>query len=86
MAIKNNPEWTEKDFAKATKFKRGTSLAEATKVMVAKRGRPTHGERAKVPLSLRIDPLVLEAYKGTGDGWQGRMNEVLERGAKRLSK
>jgi uncharacterized protein (DUF4415 family) len=83
MPRKDNPEWTKEDFAKATRFKRGVSLEEATKVMVAKRGRPKL-LRPKVLLTLRIDPDVLDAYKETGEGWQARMNEALAKAAKRI--
>jgi uncharacterized protein (DUF4415 family) len=38
----------------------------------------------KKPVTIRIDPDVLNIYKATGSGWQSRMNEVLKRGAKTL--
>jgi BrnA antitoxin of type II toxin-antitoxin system len=31
----------------------------------------------KLMISLRVDRDVLEAYRATGKGWQGRMNETL---------
>jgi uncharacterized protein (DUF4415 family) len=40
-------------------------------------GRPK-AEIAKVPVSIRLDPEVLAAFKETGAGWQTRMNEVLK--------
>lgn len=49
------------------------------------RGRPK-AERKKVPISLRVDPDTLDRFKATGDGWQARMNEALDRAAKRLEK
>ena len=39
-------------------------------------GRPK-AERTKVPVTMRLDPDVLEFYKATGPGWQTRMGEVL---------
>lgn len=42
------------------------------------RGRPK-SESPKVLQSLRLDPVVLEAFKATGAGWQTRINEVLRR-------
>lgn len=43
------------------------------------RGRPK-SENAKVNLTLRLDPRLVEAYKATGPGWQTRMQEVLAKG------
>lgn len=40
------------------------------------RGRPRL-PGAKVNLTLRIDPDLLEAYRGMGDGWQVRMHDAL---------
>jgi uncharacterized protein (DUF4415 family) len=45
--------------------------------------RPTHGA-PKVPISIRINPATLDAFRATGPGWQGRMNEVLDRAAATL--
>ena len=47
------------------------------------RGRPK-AARTKVPISLRIDPDTLEKFKATGNGWQARMNEALDRAAEKL--
>ncbi|WP_267427675.1 BrnA antitoxin family protein [Methylobacterium sp. GC_Met_2] len=43
------------------------------------RGRPRRVD-AKVNLTLRIDPALLDAYRATGDGWQVRMHEALAEG------
>jgi uncharacterized protein (DUF4415 family) len=40
-------------------------------------------ENKGVPLTLRVDPDVLAAYKATGPGWEARMNAALARGAPR---
>jgi len=37
-----------------------------------KQKRPT-----KVPVSIRLDPDVVEYFRSTGEGWQSRINEVL---------
>jgi uncharacterized protein (DUF4415 family) len=47
--------------------------------LLPKRGRPKM-PNAKVNLTLRIDPQVLEGYRATGDGWQVRMHEDLQAG------
>jgi len=62
----DNPEWTPQDFAAS---KPG---AEAFR-----RYRGTQRAPRKQMISLRVDPTVLEAYKVSGKGWQGRMNQTL---------
>lgn len=42
------------------------------------RGRPKT-DTGKVPVSLRLDPDVVEAWKATGIGWQTRINEALRK-------
>jgi uncharacterized protein (DUF4415 family) len=50
--------------------------------MVTKRprGRPKLQE-TKVPVTLRLDRAIVEAFKAEGSGWQTRMNEALKRAA-----
>ena len=42
-------------------------------------GRPK-SDVTQVPVTLRVDPDTLAAYKATGAGWQTRMNEALRKG------
>ena len=42
----------------------------------SKRG-PKPSGNAKRLISLRLDPEVIDGFKATGAGWQGRMNDVL---------
>ncbi len=42
-----------------------------------KRGRPALTGVTKEQITLRLDPAVIDGFKATGPGWQGRMNEVL---------
>lgn len=44
---------------------------------LVKRGRPRADVR-KVQLTVRYDAEVVEAFRATGKGWQGRMNEALK--------
>ncbi|TNC04553.1 BrnA antitoxin family protein [Methylobacterium terricola] len=46
-------------------------------------GRPKAAIK-RVPISLRVEPEVLEAFKAAGPGWQTRMNEALAEAARRL--
>ncbi len=80
--IANDPdtfEATAEDFAraKAAKDVLPASVYEA----VRRRGqRGPQKAPKKVPVSLRVDQDVLDAYAATGKGYQARMNEVLRRG------
>ena len=49
-----------------------TGLAAALK----KRGRPV-GSGSKEQVAIRFDRDVLSAFRGTGPGWQTRMNDAL---------
>ena len=44
------------------------------------RGRPK-AEITKKSVTLRLDPDVLEIFRATGKGWQGRMNAALRKAA-----
>jgi|SRR5450830_159098 uncharacterized protein (DUF4415 family) len=44
-------------------------------------GRPA-GSGAKVATNIRLDRDLVDAFKGTGDGWQTRMNDALREWAK----
>lgn len=56
------------------------SVAELV-AMRRSRGRPSGSvaEQTKVTVTMRVDPDVLAALRGTGAGWQTRVNEVLRR-------
>jgi uncharacterized protein (DUF4415 family) len=78
--FEDNPAWSNADLARARPAR---EIVPAI-VAAAKRGRPAHGDKPKIPVSLRLPPDVLQAYKATGKGWQGRMTEALAKGAKKL--
>jgi uncharacterized protein (DUF4415 family) len=74
-----NPEWTREEVRTARPALEAISEAFGPHVAEALkrgRGRPSKADR-KVNQTLRLDQDVLEAYKGMGDGWQTRMNQVL---------
>ena len=75
----DNPEWTEEDFKNARPFAEVfPDLAESIR---RARGRPA-AEKPKQQISLRLDPDVIDAFKATGKGWQGRINDILRKAAK----
>jgi len=62
-------------------FKRAGRAAELMPDLVehekARRGRPKL-ENAKVAVSFRVDPTLLQSFKATGRGWQGLVHQALE--------
>lgn len=70
--IKADPdtrELTAKDFAEAVPF---------AEMMKRRRGRPKAAKH-KVPVTVRLEPDVVEFFRGSGPGWQTRMNDTLAR-------
>jgi len=73
------PELTDDFFANAKRFigEREVSIEEfRIAAKKALRGRPA-GNGKKQSTTIRFDTDVLTAFKGTGRGWQTRMNNVL---------
>ena len=66
------PELTDEWFERADIYKGGKLIS---------RGRPP-SDNPKEALSLRLDRDVLAHYRGTGRGWQSRINEALRKAAK----
>lgn len=68
VIVLRQPELTDDFFARADEYV-GDKLV--------RRGRPKAGN-PKVPLTVRYDADVVEAFKATGKGWQTRMNAALK--------
>ena len=47
---------------------------------LVRRGRP-RSDHPKQPISIRLDPDVIEWFKRTGEGWQTRINDALRKAA-----
>jgi len=77
----DNPEWTREDFRPA---RPASELIPA--IVTAKRtpGRPKIAY-PKIAVTLRLDPRIVDVFRATGRGWQSRINQALERAAKRLA-
>ena len=74
--VMNFPELTDEQLATAKPFAEVLPELAGT---IRRRGRqkaPT-----KVPVSLRLDPAVLEHFKKGGRGWQARMGDALRKAA-----
>ncbi len=71
----DNPEWTAAD------FRRARPAAEVVPEIVAawRRRRGPQKAPTKHLVSLRLDRDVLDRFRKTGRGWQGRMNKALRK-------
>ena len=43
----------------------------------ARRFRGKQKSPTKIPVSIRLDPVIIESYKASGTGWQSRLNDDL---------
>jgi uncharacterized protein (DUF4415 family) len=69
-------ELTEDDFKNAVPF---SALPESLQTtLLGIKGRGKQKSPTKVSTTVRFDPDVLEAFRSTGRGWQGRMNQALK--------
>ena len=76
----DNPEWTEEDFVRALRPEQFPEwMFEAFPKTPRPPSRGPQVSPTKRPISLRVDADVLERYRATGSGWQGRMNEALRK-------
>jgi uncharacterized protein (DUF4415 family) len=72
------PEWPDDVWDRAEISVSGKVVREAMGTLT-KRGRPPVAGEAKQQVTLRLAPDVVRFFKGTGSGWQTRLNAVLER-------
>lgn len=70
------PEMTEADFARAKPARKVAPHVIAA--MKRARGRPRLA-RPKEHVTLRLDAVVVDAFKKQGPGWQRRINDALVR-------
>ena len=73
----DSPGLTDEDFVRARPA--AEVLPELAAAMRKRRG--PQKAPTKALFSFRIDRDVLDSYRATGPGWQGRMNEALRKAA-----
>ncbi len=71
-------DWIDPDDVPDTSTPEWVKHIEATAVF--SRGRPK-SSNPKVSQTLRLDPDVVTFFKGTGAGWQTRINDALRKAA-----
>jgi len=75
-AADDTPELTAADFARARPAVK--AMPEVVAAMKRARGRPKLA-RPKEHVTLRLDPVVVDAFRQDGPGWQARINEALRK-------
>ncbi|MTH36656.1 hypothetical protein GL279_18970 [Paracoccus limosus] len=73
----DSPELTAEELAQARPF---AEVFPALAEKIHRAGRP-RSSNPKVPVSLRLDQDVIEAFKKQGPGWQSRINAALRAAA-----
>jgi uncharacterized protein (DUF4415 family) len=71
-----NPEWLADD--NATARPAAAIFKDLGMETPRPRGRGPQKTPTKEPVALRLDRDVLEHFRATGRGWQGRMNDALK--------
>jgi uncharacterized protein (DUF4415 family) len=74
------PEWSKDVFERAARWE-GGKLVQAGEGTLTRRGRPKL-ENPKRQITLRLDSEVVDGFRETGPGWQGRINEALRKAMK----
>lgn len=73
------PEAMDEELAQAKPFGEAfPDLAKSINREIARRGRPKAGA-PKTPVTIRLDPDLVEYYKAMGKGWQSRINSDLRK-------
>lgn len=71
------PEWTSDQWDRA-EIRHGDKLIRPARGTLTKPGRPRSLD-PKHQVTLRLDRVVLEKFRATGKGWQGRINAELRK-------
>ena len=70
---RDNPEWTADDFQKAAHF---SALPESLQATL--KGRGANKAPTKERITIRLSPEIVSYFRGSGNGWQARINGVLK--------
>jgi uncharacterized protein (DUF4415 family) len=74
----DNPEWTDEDFARARPAK-DVLPPQLYEALVRNSRQRQKEEAGRKLVSLRLDVEVVEKFRASGPGWQGRINDVLRK-------
>jgi uncharacterized protein (DUF4415 family) len=71
--VADNPEWSADDFAKAVPF--AQAFPELATTI---RRRSVQKSPKKLSTTIRLSQEVVEHFRGSGSGWQSRIDRVLK--------
>ena len=71
------PEITD-DFFERAEFKEGDKVLRPAEGTLTRRGRPKSASPKK-QITLRLDSDLIEQLRGSGPGWQSRINDILRK-------
>ena len=74
------PEWTDDQFRRAAVYDGGKLIRPADGTLT-RPGRPK-AANPKKQITLRLDSVVLDAFRAMGPGWQSRINAELRKALK----
>lgn len=74
------PEWPDDVFDRAA-LHDGDKLVRPAQGALTRRGRPRL-DSPKRQVTLRLDAEILDGFRETGPGWQGRINDALRKALK----
>jgi uncharacterized protein (DUF4415 family) len=77
MARRQRPDLPKPDTAETSDLRPAQLRLKTTDAPKRNRGGRPRSADPKVPISIRLDRAVVEKFRATGPGWQGRINEVL---------
>ncbi|WP_371820324.1 BrnA antitoxin family protein [Verticiella alkaliphila] len=75
MVDDENPEWTEATFRRARPA--ADVLSATLQAKLGIRGRGPQKAPTKERITIRLSPDVLDSFRASGPGWQGRMDDAL---------
>jgi uncharacterized protein (DUF4415 family) len=79
----DNPKWTRDDFARA---KAPEDILSADVLATFGKHRGSQKAPKKVPVSIRLSPIVVTHFRDQGPGWQARIDDVLTKMVKRAKR
>jgi len=83
--VRDNPEWTAEDFARATRLDPPIKAKHLTPEILARIRRGPKKLSTEVAVSIRLSAEVITYFKAQGPSWQSRIDETVRKIAKKAS-
>lgn len=83
--VSDSPELTDADFAQAVSASEVFTPEQLASLTQRRPGQRGPGKKpAKINITLRLDPDVIDGFKAGGQGWQTRINDTLRKALARV--